>query len=156
MDYKDTRIKKSIEVLHSFFSVSKLATEFTKRNAEELGITFQQLSIINTLRMNKGITLKKLSEKLSIQLSISSLSLIIEKLVGLKLVEREISDTDRRAVKLKLTDAGIEISKRSQEKAYSYRAMTSALENMKEEDIDTLLRLHNELLGNLKQIEIAK
>ncbi|CEQ22395.1 transcriptional regulator [[Clostridium] sordellii] len=153
MDNKDRRIRKAREVLQSFFSVAKLANDFARKNAEELGVTFQQLSVINTLKIYPGVTLKKLSEKLPMQLSLSSLSLIVEKLVVLKLVEREISQQDRRAIKLRLTEAGLNIAIESEEKAYSFNAMNSALARMNPKDVETLLNLHNELLLNLKEIK---
>ena len=61
----------------------------------------------------------------------------------LKLVEREISQQDRRAVKLRLTEAGLNIAIESEEKAYSFNAMNSALARMNPKDVETLLKLHN-------------
>lgn len=153
MDYTDEKVKKPIEVLQSFFAVTKLSNKFTKKNAEELNVTLQQLAVINTLSIYPDITLKELTEKMFLDLSNSSISLIIEKLVGLGMVERKVSKEDRREIRLKLTDKGIEKSKKSQEKAYSYKAMVAALEKMNPEDIDNLLRIHGEILKNLNDIK---
>ena len=65
------------------------------------------------------------------------------------LVEREFSDEDRREVKLKLTIEGEEVSKKSSRNSISYKAMLSALENMPDEDIQSLLRIQKELLNHL-------
>ncbi|MFH5185695.1 MarR family winged helix-turn-helix transcriptional regulator [Paenibacillus sp. TAB 01] len=151
MDYKDEKVKKAMEVLQSFWAINKTTTKLTQHNAESLGITLQQLSIINTLYSSPGLTLKSITERLLS--SKSTVSVSVDGLVNLGLVERTIAQEDRREINLKLTPQGEEVSRTSMENAYSYRAMVSALGKMGEADVEALLRLHKELLSYLEEAQ---
>lgn len=144
MDYNDTKVKQAAEVVQSFMMISKNLAKFTQQNAESLGLTLPQLGILNTIYSSQVITLKELTEKLIIPKSTASVN--VEALVNLSLVERKISEDDRREVNLTLTNAGMEISRKSAETPASYIAMIVALEKMKMEDINELIRIHKELL----------
>lgn len=61
------------------------------KNAHELGMTIQQLSILNTLATNSDLTLKNLTEVMSMSLSKNSVSLIVDKLVEQNIVKRKSS-----------------------------------------------------------------
>jgi len=151
MDFKEEKVKKAIEVLQLFWAINKTTTKFTQQNAENLGITLQQMAIINTLYSFPKLTLKNITERLSSPKSTVSVS--VDGLVNLGLVERAISEEDRREINLKLTSKGEEISKKSQKNALSYKTMVTALEKLDEQDVETLLRLNKELLSNLQEIE---
>lgn len=151
MDYSDKKVKKAIEVLQSFWAINKTTTKFTRQNAEKLGLTLQQLSILNTLFSFPGLTLKEITEKLLS--SKSTVSVSVDGLVNLGLVERKTSEEDRREINLKLTSKGEGLSRKSSENAFSYRAMVIALEKMNEKDVDSLVRLHKELLTHLQEIQ---
>lgn len=144
MDYNDFKIAQAAEIVQSFMTISKTLAKFTQQNAENLGLTLQQLGILNTIYSFPLITLKEITEKLTIPKS--SASVCIEELVNLELVERKASEVDRREINLILTDKGKEISKKSIQNPASYIAMISALEKISEYDIKTLLRIHNEIL----------
>jgi len=148
MDYNSDKVKRAAEVVQSFMTISKTLTKFTKQNAASLGLTLQQMGILNTIYSSPEITLKEITEKL--QLSKSSVSINVDDLVHLSLVERKTSEEDRREIHLKLTSTGQELSRKSCQNALSYRAMILALEKTSEEDIQLLLRIHNELLSNLQ------
>ncbi|MCQ6282322.1 MarR family winged helix-turn-helix transcriptional regulator, partial [Bacillus sp. EB600] len=79
----------------------------------------------------------------------STISVGIDKLVKMELVERKISEEDRREVKIKLTIKGVEVSKKSCKNSISYKAMLFALDKMPKEDIQSLLRIQKELLNHL-------
>ncbi len=145
-------MKKAIEVLQSVSAIIKTTTSFTQQNAEELGLTLHQLSILNTLYSFPNLTLKEVTEKL--QSSKSTISVNVEGLVQLGLVERKSSIEDRREVKLNLTNAGKVKSRQSSQNAYSYRAMVQALDKMNDEDVEQLLVLNKELFTNLQQVVI--
>jgi DNA-binding MarR family transcriptional regulator len=74
MDYNDEKVKKAIEILQSFWAINKITTKFTRQNAESLGLTLQQLSILNTLYSFPGLTLKSIAERLHIPKSTVSVS----------------------------------------------------------------------------------
>lgn len=143
MDYNDFKVKQAAEVVQSFMMISKTLAKYTQQNADRLGLTLQQLGILNTIYSSPLITLKQVTEKLLIPKSTASVT--VEELVNLGLVERKSSEEDRREINLILTDKGKEISKKSIQTPISYMAMISALEKMPTDDIDTLLRIHKEL-----------
>lgn len=143
MDYNNFKVKQAGEVVQSFMMISKTLAKYTQQNAENLGLTLQQLGILNTIYFSPSITLKEITEKLLIPKSTASVG--VEELVNLGLVERKSSEEDRREINLILTDKGKEISKKSIQTPSSYIAMISALEKISKEDADTLLRIHKEL-----------
>ena len=143
MDYNDFKVKQAAEVVQSFMMISKTLAKYTQQNADSLGLTLQQLGVLNTIYSSPLATLKQITEKLLIPKSTASVS--VEELVKLGLVERKSSEEDRREINLILTDKGKEISKKSIRTPVSYLAMISALEKISTNDIDTLLRIHKEL-----------
>ncbi|MFL0198790.1 MarR family winged helix-turn-helix transcriptional regulator [Clostridium sp. WILCCON 0269] len=148
MDYNDFKVKQAAEVVQSFMGISKTLAKFTQQNAESLGLTLQQLGILNTIYSSPLITLKEITEKLLIPKSTASVN--VDELVALGLVERKASEDDRREINLILTAEGKEVSKKSAQTPASYIAMISVLEKISSEDIYTLLRIHKELLRFLQ------
>lgn len=144
MGYNDLKTKQAAEVVQSFMMISKTLARFSQKNAERLGLTLQQLGVLNTIYYSPSLTLKKITERLFIPKSTASVS--VDELVNLGLVERKASEKDRREINLILTDKGKEISKKSLENPTSYLAMIWALEKIAGEDIDNLLRIHKEIL----------
>lgn len=147
LDFKDPKVKQVMEVYQSFWSINKTTAKFTKKNAESFGLSLQQLSILNTLFAFPNLTQQELADRLIS--SKSTISVGIDKLVKMGLVERNISEVDRREVRLSLTVKGEEVSKESSRNSISYQAMLYALDKMSEEDIQSILRIHNELLKHL-------
>jgi MarR family transcriptional regulator, organic hydroperoxide resistance regulator len=147
LNFNDPKVKLVQEVYQSLWAINKTTAKFTKKNAESFGLTLQQLSILNTLFAFPESTQQELVERLIS--SKSTISVGVDKLVNMGLVERKFSDEDRREVKLKLTIKGEDVSKNSSKNSISYKAMLSALENMAAEDIQSLLRIQKELLKNL-------
>ncbi|TGE32169.1 MarR family winged helix-turn-helix transcriptional regulator [Desulfosporosinus sp. Sb-LF] len=148
MDYNNDKVKRAAEVVQSFVTISKTLTKFALQNAVSLGLTLQQMGILNTIYSSPEITLKDITEKL--QLSKSTVSVNVDGLVNSGLVERKTSEVDRREIQLTLTTTGKELSRRSVQNPLSYQAMISALEKLSEEDIQILLRTHKELLSHLQ------
>lgn len=152
MDYSDPKVKQAIEVLQSFMAVTRTASEFTRRNAESLGLTMLGMSVANTLLRAPGLTLKELTEKLGA--SKSTISAAVESLVQAGVAERTQAEGNRREINLALTAKGEELAGRSIRQAYSYRAMTAALEAMDEGQIGLLLSLHAQIVEGLRQFDI--
>ncbi|WP_088043607.1 MarR family winged helix-turn-helix transcriptional regulator [Bacillus sp. EAC] len=140
-------LQKSIEVYNSFFSVAKQLKRLTYQSATDLGITVHQLIILNTLRINPGISQKELTEKLFFNKS--RVSLHIDTLVDKDLVKREVSEIDRRETKLYLTTNGEEIYQRYREESSSYKALGISLNQFTEEEIDMLLQMHSRIVNKL-------
>jgi MarR family transcriptional regulator, organic hydroperoxide resistance regulator len=110
MDYNDFKIKQAAEIVQSFMMVSKTLAKFTQQNAESLGLTLQQLGILNTIYSSPLITLKEITEKLLIPKSTASVN--VDELVNLGLVKHKASEDDRWGINLVLTDKGKEMSKK--------------------------------------------
>jgi len=150
MEFSNQAIEQAGEVVQSFISVNKAIIKFTQSNASSLGLTVQQMSVLNWIASKPGSTLKAVTEQLGI--SKSTVSVSIDGLVNLGLVEREQSKENRREVNLKVTIKGRDISQKSIKNASSYKAVASALEKFSKEDIDSLLHMHKSLLSSLKEI----
>ncbi|MBH0347233.1 MarR family transcriptional regulator [Bacillus thuringiensis serovar muju] len=149
MNLKDPSFKQVGEVVQSFVTINKEIIKFTHQNASSLGLTVQQMGILNTIYAIPNITLKDISERLSIPKS--TVSVNVDDLVNLEFIERKQSDEDRREIKLKVTPKGQETSKKSIENSTSYKAMSLALQQLQEDDVQTLLRIHKTLLTSIKQ-----
>ncbi|QHW34330.1 MarR family transcriptional regulator [Paenibacillus rhizovicinus] len=154
MDYSDPNVKQAIEVLQSFMSVTRAVSEFTRLNAESVGLTMLGMSIVNTLLGSPGLSLKELTEKL--QASKSTISVSVEGLVQGGIAERSQAAGNRREINLSLTDEGKELARRSIRQAYSYRAMTAALQSLDEEQIHQLLGMHARIAEALQRFNIAE
>jgi MarR family transcriptional regulator, organic hydroperoxide resistance regulator len=154
MPDKDEKMKQAAEVVHSFTRVSQMLMKFTQQNAAALGLTVAQMGILNTISLKPGITLKEVTEKLL--LPKSSVSVAVDDLVNSGLVERRSSAGDRREINLSATEQGMKLFKKSCASPLSYIAMSHALERIPEADIQSLLRLHGELLSHLAQYELQK
>lgn len=148
MDNNNLKVKQAGEVVQSFMSISRTLTKFTSQNADSLGLTLQQMGILNIISAFPEITLKDITDKLS--LSKSTVSVNVDSLVNLGLVDRKINEENRREIHLTSTSEGKELSKKSSQNALSYRAMALALEKVNQEDIQVLIRIHKELLNHLQ------
>ncbi|PEZ62463.1 MarR family transcriptional regulator [Bacillus anthracis] len=149
MSLKNQSFKQAGEVVQSFVTINKEILKFTHQNASSLGLTVQQMGILNTIYALPNVTLKEISERLSVPKS--TVSVNVDELVNLQLIERKQSDEDRREIKLKVTNQGQEASKKSIENSTSYKAMELALQQLQEDDVQTLLCIHKDLLISLQQ-----
>ncbi|WP_260869452.1 MarR family winged helix-turn-helix transcriptional regulator [Paenibacillus sp. Y412MC10] len=147
--YQDPLMKLAAEVVQSFTGIQRRLLEFTRSNAESLGLNVLQLGILNTLYAAPGLTLKELTVRLSSPKS--SISLQVEGLVQAGLVDRVISETDRREVKLSLTAEGRQRSLQSAANPRSYLAMGYALEQLPASDAESLLRIHQSIQKLLEE-----
>lgn len=148
MNYKDPKVKQAGEIVQSFMKISRVLTKLTSRNAESLGLTLQQMGILNLISANPEITLKGITDKL--QLPKSTVSINVDNLVNLEIINRKVIEENRREIHLTSTEKGKELSKKSCQNALSYKAMILALEKIPKEDIQVLIKIHNKLLSYLQ------
>lgn len=109
-------------------------------HANELGVTVVQLRFLKTISDFPDISLLDLAEKM--EMSKSTASSVVERLVKAGLVKREKSEKDRRAVVLQLTVLGEEKEKEGH--ALFHKRM-ERLHELSEEDVQHLLDLHNRI-----------
>ena len=149
MDYNDSKVKLAGEVVQSFLTISRVLTKFTSQNADSLGLTLQQMGILNLINAFPEITLNEITYKLN--LPKSTVSVNVDNLVILELIERKTNKEDRREIHLTSTLKGKELSKKSSQNALSYRAMILALEKLPKENVLVLIQTHKELLNHLRE-----
>ncbi|MDD3223682.1 MAG: MarR family transcriptional regulator [Clostridium sp.] len=152
MDYNNFNIKQAGEIVQSFMKITRTLTKLASQNAESLGLTLQQMGILNLISANPEITLKEITDKL--KLPKSTVSINVSNLVDLGLINRTIIKENRREIHLTSTLMGRELSKKSSQNALSYRAMALALEKIPKEDIKVLIETHKELLNYLKDFKL--
>lgn len=147
MNYDEFTTKQAGEIVQSFISISRILTSFTAQNAKSLGLTLQQMGVLNVITAYPEITLKAITDKL--KLPKSTVSTTIQDLVDLKLVTRKTFSENRREIHLTSTEEGKALSKKSSENALSYKAMLFALKQMPKDHIDIIMQTHKELLKHL-------
>ncbi|MBA2875359.1 MarR family winged helix-turn-helix transcriptional regulator [Thermaerobacillus caldiproteolyticus] len=98
--------KAGREIMYSVFRIQKALYRLVREDATRVGITEVQLIVLYTLFKKENIRLNDLAEKLN--MSNSTVSGTIDRLVSAGLVMRETSREDRRAVTLRLTEKGRE------------------------------------------------
>jgi DNA-binding MarR family transcriptional regulator len=81
-----------------------------RKETEQLGITARQATLLWLIKRNPGLSLAELAAEEDI--SPPALSGHVDRLEAAGLVERARSETDRRRVGLRLTDAGAQLLRR--------------------------------------------
>jgi DNA-binding MarR family transcriptional regulator len=91
-----------------------------RRETEQFGVTSRQATLLWLVRSRPGASLSELAAEEGV--STPSLSVHVDRLVGLGLVERRRSDTDRRRVVLELTDDGTRVLRSVRERRTAWLA----------------------------------
>ncbi|PWK15817.1 MarR family winged helix-turn-helix transcriptional regulator [Tumebacillus permanentifrigoris] len=135
-----------------FRELNRVLFQLRTLDADRVGITPQQLMVLNEVRNNPGIGLDQLSEH--VQLASSTLSGIVDRLVKSDLLRRERSTRDRRQLELHLSPSGLEKLQEAYdpEKSVLLQRMAVALE-MPAQDIETMIRIQNQFLARLRGTE---
>lgn len=142
MDYTNKKVQQAADAVQSFMTTSKTLEKFIQQNAASLDLTVSKIELLHIIYSYPGITLKEIAERTFSLISI--ISITIDGLVNLGLVERKLSEEDCRKVNFTLTDKGEELSKISWDNALCYMAMCAAFGNISEEDAQSLLQIHKE------------
>ncbi|MGO4498300.1 MarR family winged helix-turn-helix transcriptional regulator [Paenibacillus sp. 2RAB27] len=142
----DQQQKRTLEIIQSAREVKKAFHHVMNKASQHLNVTPIQSFVLRKLGEKPGITLSELAE--CIQLGKSTTSGIIDRMVRDQLVSREQSSTDRRSVTLKLLDKGELLLQRMRE---SQVERLAPLLQMSDEEIDSLLRIHQKIVRILHQ-----
>ena len=140
---------KTIEVYHSLLAVARQLRKLAHQSAADLGLTVHQIGILNSILKHPGQTQKEVTERLVF--AKSRVSLHIDALVLKGLVTRSASEQDRRETRLDLTSAGEALCKQYNEDAYSYKMLGAALDHFSGDEVQSLIRMHTQLLAQLTQ-----
>lgn len=142
-----SELQQAIDLMHSVVSIARQLKKLSFQTATKLGVTVQQLIILNSIRNNEGQTQKELTERL---LSAKSrVSLSIDELEKKNYVKRETSAVDRRETQLFLTPDGELLCKRYREESAAYKLLANSLKKFSQEEIDDLFRMQKQLLTDL-------
>ncbi|EGL19177.1 MULTISPECIES: MarR family transcriptional regulator [Paenibacillus] len=135
----------------SFREVNQTIKRILRTNAEAMGLSHVQFTILRLLQNCPDTNVTELAER--IQQTNSSVSVAIEQLVGMGLVNRIRSDEDRRNVKLNLTDRGTEKVRLSMnEDSHLYKQLVRILE-VPPQEIQNMLDTHQKILDRLNAKE---
>ncbi|WP_167555291.1 MarR family winged helix-turn-helix transcriptional regulator [Gottfriedia acidiceleris] len=139
--------QQAIDLTNSFVSIAHQLKKISIQTATKLGITFQQLIILNSIRNNEGLTQKDLTERL--RTAKSRVSLSIDELEKKNYVKRETSANDRRETQLFLTPDGIRLCQRYREESEAYKSLANSLEQFSEDELNILIDMQKKILTDL-------
>lgn len=140
-------LQQAIDLTNSFVSIARQLKKISIQTATKLGITFQQLIILNSIRNNEGLTQKDLTERL--RTAKSRVSLSIDELEKKNYVKRETSANDRRETQLFLTPDGIRLCQRYREESEAYKSLANSLEQFSEDELNILIDMQKKILTDL-------
>ena len=124
----------STKIMELLKEVNSLMDKGLKKYFSNYGITVTQLAVVNILAKRETVKLNELSEELKI--TPTAVSLIIDRLEALEVVERVRSKVDKRVVYAKLCD--------------KFKAAHGNLDNNVNSFLALLLRTKNE--GEIQKI----
>ncbi|MES9683411.1 MarR family transcriptional regulator [Gottfriedia acidiceleris] len=139
--------QQAIDLTNSFVSIARQLKRINLQTATKLGITFQQLIILNSIRNNEGLSQKELTER--IRTAKSRVSLSIDELEKKNYVKRETSVIDRRETQLFLTPDGEELCLRYREESEAYKSLANSLEQFSQDEINILIDMQKKILTDL-------
>ncbi|MFS0749642.1 MarR family winged helix-turn-helix transcriptional regulator [Oceanobacillus sp. 1P07AA] len=129
--------EKITNIIHSFREVNRFFYKQMWHHANDLGITVVQLQTMKYISEHPNISLQELAEKMNI--SKSTVSSTVDRLVKASFIKREQSAADRRSIKLNLTEAG---KKKETEGKKLFLERLHALSEVNDEDVENLFLLH--------------
>jgi len=139
--------QQAIDLTNSFVSIARQLKRINLQTATKLGITFQQLIILNSIRNNEGLSQKELTER--IRTAKSRVSLSIDELEKKNYVKRETSVIDRRETQLFLTPDGEELCLRYREESEAYKSLANSLEQFSQDELNILIDMQKKILTDL-------
>lgn len=140
-------LQQAIDLTNSFVSIARQLKKISLQTATKLGLTFQQLIILNSIRNNEGLTQKELTERL--RTAKSRVSLSIDELEKKNYVKRETSANDRRETQLFLTPDGERLCQRYREESEAYKSLANSLEQFSQDELNILIDMQKKILTDL-------
>lgn len=130
---ESSRIQEMLTLVKRIMSVVKQNFE---SDFKKMGVTQSQILVMRVLNLRGDMKVSDISKELD--LSNSTVSGIIDRLVEKKIVQRKRSDEDRRIVMISLADEYRQPVKKGLN-AFAQK-MRKALSTMTEEDVDSIIR----------------
>jgi DNA-binding MarR family transcriptional regulator len=137
-------MRQAEELRYAILALQREGNRSLANALKPLGVTPAQAEVLRVLDERAPLTLAGLGDLLICE-SGTGPSRLVDRLVGQGLVSREVGDTDRRAVTLRLTDAGREASANvAQVEEALYQSIDEAVGG---ESVDALLRVARTMLA---------
>ena len=133
-ELQDLWSNPSERVVYLFKAVHKIYRNQIYEKSRQYGFTGPQIGLIIGLYKNPYITLKEMSECLG--LSKSTVSGMVDRLVGQGVVTREIPEDNRRIVRLSLSP---QFKKNNVLKELTNKYIIESLKDANEEDLDKII-----------------
>ena len=125
------------KLAEQLFTIGPLIHKKLNKGMPIGGIPKQQLALLFCISEENGKTMKHYGNKMMI--SKSNVTILADKLIEEKLIERELVPNDRRVVLLTITEKGREYL--GQQKIKFKQALIKKLEILDSQDVDTLIDL---------------
>ncbi|WP_018132322.1 MarR family winged helix-turn-helix transcriptional regulator [Effusibacillus pohliae] len=139
------------ELIRSFWKITRAFKRIFRESAEAAGLTGVQLWCLFIISKHPNIGLGELADR--VHLTNSTISGVVDRLVKAGLIVRETPPHDRRAISLVITDKGREKLQQFVAPDSVLVKRLSVLLELPDEDVQTLLRIHRQIL---RKIEIEE
>ncbi|WP_413372269.1 MarR family winged helix-turn-helix transcriptional regulator [Paenibacillus taichungensis] len=136
-------------IINSFRQVNQLLFRAFWNENKEIELTSIQFMVLSILKERPSIGINEVAELC--HMGSSSMSAVVERLVKGEYIVRTRSDSDRRSVKLQITDKG-ELAQ--QETHHLWMERVSPILDIPKEDLEHLLRIHNQMIEKLEGREM--
>lgn len=135
-------------LLASFREVTRAFYHILREEAIQYDVTPVQIMVIYKLSVQGPVSLGILSE--SMQISNSTMSGIVDRLVHADLVKRERAIEDRRVIVLKLTEKGQNIVSTAFKEGSHLLSKLSTIGQIPDADINKVLEVHKQIISMLQ------
>ncbi|UKS25680.1 MarR family transcriptional regulator [Paenibacillus sp. HWE-109] len=140
--------QRVMQIFQAYREVNQAFFQVMAKVAQKHGLTPLQLIVLRILKEFPDIKLMELSEKLN--LGNSTTSGIVDRMVKAGIITRERTESDRRAMTLKLSDKGTTLWEESND---TRLMLLRPLLGLSEEDQQQFHRIQTEILTILKTIK---
>lgn len=135
---------KAADVMRSFRQVNRAMGNMVRLQADDLGLTPVQMMILRALENDANLSLSELSERLEI--GCSTLSVVVKRMVELRLLRRDRLEQDQRTVSICLTNEGCKLRERAFGDSSLLNIALKRFVELPENKIDSLLEMHKTLI----------
>ncbi|WP_033827109.1 MarR family winged helix-turn-helix transcriptional regulator [Bacillus andreraoultii] len=137
------------EILNSFSGIYKLQRKILQKDAEKMGLTIVQLKALYKISNHPEIRLTDLADLM--QLTNSTVSNLIDRLVEHGYVKRHIPKSNRRVITIRLSEKGENKIKEAIESESELVKKLDKIKQLPDEDIQYLLRIHKQIMNILSE-----
>ena len=135
------------QLAETIFALSRNMKEGMAFDSDTLQLTVLQFQTLIFVKKHKDVLMGDIADQFNI--SLPTATVLSDKLVNLKLIQRTKDENDRRIVKVSLTEKGIELLKKAMKQRH--QKISKTLAYLSSEDKKQLLRILENLSVNIKK-----